>query len=109
MSSIFNSIRNDRNLPIAKERLIQFAKTLDRQLVSTDNELELEVFRLTRNKETHEIERVKIAIWVVNVKTNFCDRIGGSSAHDLVSNYLRPFVYFGKYHAKIDNIKTYNN
>ena len=58
------------------------------------------MFRLTRNKETHEIERVKIAIWVVNVKTNFCDRIWSDpSAHDLVSNYLRPFAGFGKYHA----------
>ncbi|MDA8647558.1 hypothetical protein N9L40_01275 [Rhodobacteraceae bacterium] len=101
MSSIFNSVRyNDKNLPIAKERLLQFSNTLKPQLYSSENDILFEVFRLTRNTDSEKIERIKISDWVVNLKTARSERVwNSSSSSDLISGFLRPFGGFGKYHA----------
>ena len=101
MSSIFNSIRyNDKNLPLAKQRLLQYSYTLDPQLESRENDILFEVYRLTRNLQTEKIERIKIADWKVNLLSSTCERVwASSSSNDLISSFLRPFDGFGKYHA----------
>jgi len=101
MSSIFNSVRyNDKNLPTAKQRLMQYSYTLLPQLQSKGNNILFEVYRLTKNSKTEKLERIKISDWMVNLKSTSCERIWfSSSSNDLISSFLRPFGGFGKYHA----------